>query len=105
MRGGAYTVILYETVLGKDIAPKEIARIDICGSDEEKEYFFLEEKVYEAGRLRDMLEDYMSGYEKIEIDYIALEKTFPRDMVGLSDEEQAQQLEEHSCNSEIMPIE
>lgn len=27
MRGGAYTVVLYETVLGEDIAPKEIARI------------------------------------------------------------------------------
>lgn len=36
----------------------------------------------------------MSGYEKMEIDYIALEKTFPRDMVGLSDEEREQQLEE-----------
>ncbi len=94
MRGGAYTVALYEIVFGEDITPKEIARITICGSDEEKEYFFLEENVYEAGRLRDMLEDYMSGYEKVEIDYIALEKTFPRDMVGLSDEERAQQLEE-----------
>ncbi|MCM1232914.1 MAG: hypothetical protein NC489_22540 [Ruminococcus flavefaciens] len=94
MRGGQYTIVLYETVFGESVTPKELARITISGTEEKKEYSFLGENVNEAGRLRDMLEDYMYGYEKVILDYVVLEKTFSRDIVGLSEEEQAQELEE-----------
>ena len=94
MRGGRYTIVLYETVFGEAVTPKEIARITICGEEEEKQYFFLGKNVYEAGRLRDLLADYMYGYKKVDLDYIVLEKAFSRDIIGLSEEEQAQNLEE-----------
>ena len=99
MRGGADTVILYETVLGNDAAPedaepKEIAKIAICGTDEEKSLYFLGERVYEAGRLKDMLADYMCGYTKVEMDYNVLQKSFPRKIMGLSEEGQTQYLQE-----------
>lgn len=87
IHGGIDTVILYETALGKDKAPKELARIEYCGPDQRKEMYFQGERVYEAGRLRDLLADYMDGYAQAEISYCVAEKALARDILGWSEEE------------------
>ena len=87
IHGGMDTVILYETALGTDKAPKELARIEYCGPDQRKEMYFQGKRVYEAGRLRDLLADYMDGYAEAEIHYCVAEKAFARDIVGRSEEE------------------
>lgn len=87
IHGGIDTVILYETALGADKAPKELARIEYCGPDQRKELFFQGERIYEAGRMRDLLADYMDGYAKAEISYHVAEKSFARNIMGLSEEE------------------
>lgn len=87
IHGGIDTVILYETALGTGKEPKELARIEYCGPDQRKEMYFQGERVYEAGRLRDLLADYMDGYAKAEISYRVAEKTFARDIVGWSEAE------------------
>lgn len=86
IHGGINTYILYETLL-PDGEPREIARIEYCGPEESRELYFLGEKVYEAGRLRDVIDSYMAGYTKVEIPYKTVEKTFARDIVGCSKEE------------------
>lgn len=62
--------------------------------EEKEEVYFLGEKVYEAGKLKDLLADYMEGYEKVKIDYKMADKEFQRDIVMLSDEEKMQELTE-----------
>lgn len=91
IHGGIDTVILYETMLGMDKAPEELARIEYCGPEQRKELFFQGEKVHEAGRLRDLLAAYMEEYTSVEIHYMPVEKSFARDVVGLSQEEKAQE--------------
>lgn len=87
VHGGIDTVILYETVPETDQAPEELVRIEYCGPEQQKELFFQGEKVYEAGRLRDLLAAYMDGYTSEGIHYMSVEKSFARDVVGLSQEE------------------
>lgn len=94
IHGGIYTVVLYETLLEQDSIPMEIARIEYCGPEERTELFFLGEKVYEAGRLRDMIAFYMEGYAQVEIEYRTVEKTFARDIVGKSEEERTKENQE-----------
>lgn len=94
IHGGIYTVVLYETVLEEDAVPEEIVRITYCAPEEKEEVYFLGEKVYEAGKLKDLLADYMEGYEKVKIDYKMADKEFQRDIVMLSDEEKMQELME-----------
>lgn len=92
--GGIYTVTLYETVFGHGEEPKEIARIDYCGPEELEELYFLGEKVYERGKLRDLIALYMDGYTEVAVNYKTAEKTFARDIVAVSDEEKKQELDE-----------
>lgn len=87
VHGGIDTVILYETVPESDQVPEELVRIEYCGPEQRKELFFQGEKVYEAGRLRDLLAAYMEGYTPVEIHYMPVKKSFARDIVGLSQEE------------------
>lgn len=92
--GGIYTVILYETVFEHGGEPKEIARIEYCGPEELEELYFLGEKVYEKGKLRDMIALYMDGYTEVAVNYKTAEKTFARDVVAINDEEKKQELDE-----------
>lgn len=94
IHGGYYTVILYETVLKEDTLPKEIARIEYLAPEEREELYFLGEKVYETGRLRDMIASYMDGYREVELAYRMAEKTFARDVVGLEEAERNNELQE-----------
>lgn len=104
IHGGIYTVVLYETLLEQDSIPMEIARIEYCGPEERTELFFLGEKVYEAGRLRDMIAFYMEGYAQVEIEYRTVEKTFARDIVGKSEEERTKENQE-LCESILKLVE
>lgn len=90
IHGGINTYILYETLLPEG-EPREIARIAYCGPEESRELYFLGEKVYEAGRLKDLVDSYMAGYTKPEMPYRTVEKTFPRGIVGYSEEEREQE--------------
>lgn len=90
IHGGINTYILYETLLPEG-EPREIARIEYSGPEESRKLYFSGEKVYEAGRLRDMIDSYMAGYTKVEIPYKTVEKTFERDIVGYSEEEREQE--------------
>lgn len=90
IHGGIETYILYETLLPEG-EPREIARIEYCGPEESRELYFLGEKVYEAGRLRDMIDSYMAGYTKVEMPYRTVQKTFPRGIVGYSEKEREQE--------------
>ncbi len=92
IHGGIYEIILYETVLNEE--PKEIARINYCAPEEREELYFLGNKVYETGKLKDMLTSYMEGYTRIAVDYKTIEKTFARDIVAISEQEREQQLDE-----------
>ena len=56
--------------------------------------YFYGEKVYEAGKLRDKLADYMSGYTAVEKPRTIIEKFFERDIVGFDEGEKKVQLEE-----------
>lgn len=94
IHGGYYTVVLYETILEEDAAPKEIARIEYLAPEEREELYFLGEKVYETGRLRDMIASYMDGYREVELDYKMAEKTFARDVIGLDEAERNDELQE-----------
>ncbi len=92
IHGGIYEIILYETVFNEE--PKEIVRINYCAPEEREELYFLGNKVYETGKLKDMLTSYMEGYTRIAIDYKTIEKTFARDIVAISEQEREQQLDE-----------
>lgn len=94
IHGGIDTVVLYETTLESDRTPKELARIEYCGPEQRKELFFQGEKVYEAGRLRDLLAVYMDGYIPMGITYKTVEKNFARDIMGLSQEEREKENQE-----------
>lgn len=94
IHGGFYTVILYETVLKEDAAPKEIARIEYLAPMEKEELYFLGQEVYETGRLRDMIASYMDGYTKVAMDCRMAEKTFARDVIGLDETERNKELQE-----------
>lgn len=94
IKGAIYTISLYETVSGKKAMPKEIARIEYSGLEEKKELNFLGERVYEAGRLRGLIDEYMDGYTKVEIAYKDVEKGFARDLVAYPAEEREQELNE-----------
>lgn len=94
IRGGIATVSLYETVLGEKAMPKEIAKIEYSALEEKEELYFLGEKVYEIGKLRRMIDEYMDGYTKVKIAYHDVEKHFARDIVAYTDEEKAQELNE-----------
>ena len=92
IHGGIYEIILYETVFGEE--PKELVRINYCAPEEREELYFEGNKVYETGKLRDMLASYMKGYTKIAIDYQTANIVLPRDVIAISDQERAQQLDE-----------
>ncbi|MGN0280454.1 MAG: hypothetical protein ACI4C4_13970 [Lachnospiraceae bacterium] len=94
IHGGYDTVVLYETVLDENVAPKEVCRIEYYAPEEREELYFLGEKVYETGRLRDMIASYMDGYREVEIDYRMAEKTFARDVIGLDEAERNDELQE-----------
>ncbi len=94
IHGGIYTVILYETALDHGGEPKEIARINYYAPEEKEELYFLGEKVYETGNLRELIASYMNGYTEVTVDYKTAEKTFARDVVAVSDDEKKQELDE-----------
>lgn len=92
-KGGIYTLHLYETILEKNAVPKELVRIEEVWPEERREIYFLGERVYELGALREFLAAYMDGYTKQEIRYKTAEKVFPRDIVFWGNEEKRQELE------------
>lgn len=94
IKGGVYTVFLYETVPGEKAMPKEIVRIEYCAPAEEEELYFLGEKVYETQELRNLISEYMEGYTKVGIAYKDVEKDFARVIVAYTDEEKEQELNE-----------
>lgn len=93
IHGGIYTLYLYETVLEGDAGIKELVKIVENWPEKKREIYFLGEKIYELGALREQLSAYMDGYTEMEIEYKTAGETFPRDILGWSDEEKKRELE------------
>ncbi len=93
-RGDIGTVTLYETILGKQAAPVKLAEISYDLPEDNVEMHFREEKVHDAGELKDRLEAYMEGYTEVEIKYETAEKSFARDIVAQDDAYKAEELQE-----------
>ena len=92
-KGGIYTLSLYETVLEQGTEPKELVRIEENWQEEQRKMYFLDERVYELGALRELLATYMDGYTKWEICYQTAVEMFPRDIVAWSTAQKRQALE------------
>lgn len=92
--GDMGSVSLYETILGEKTMPRELVRIEYCCPDEITEMYFCGEKVYEAGKLRDKIADYMTGYTEVEMPRTVVEKSFVRDIVGFDEADLKAELEE-----------
>ena len=92
--GDIGSVSLYETILGEKTMPRELVRIEYCCPDEITEMYFCGEKVYEAGKLRDKLADYMTGYTEVEMPRTIIEKSFARDIMGFDEADIKAELEE-----------
>lgn len=93
-RGNIGTVTLYETILDKQTAPVKLAEISYVLPEETVEMYFRGERIYEAGELKDQLDEYMEGYTELEIKYETATKSFSRDIVSQSDEYKAKELVE-----------
>ncbi len=79
--GGVEQIYLYETVLEDDFRQEEPARITYYSETDQWEINFKGDEVASAEALHDMISQYMDGYEKQEICYRYLEKSFPRDIL------------------------
>ncbi len=92
--GGVEQISLYETVLEDDFRQAELARITYYSETDQWEIYFKGDEVASAEALHDRISQYMDGYEKQEICYRHLEKSFPRDIFMLSADEKKRELEE-----------
>ena len=88
--GGLETLKLYATTMTED--PVEVVRIDYAYPYQVDyiEMSFMGTAVNEPETLRGMLEEYMEGFQKVEIEYKKLEAYFPRDIVGMEEDEKRQ---------------
>ena len=87
---------LYVTTLERDAGPEKLAEIhfDKNESFEGMEIYFREEKVDAPEKLHELLEQYMAGYTKVEMEYRTSEVSFQRDIVGWNENEKRQCLED-----------
>lgn len=92
--GGMEQIFLYEAVPGDDFRQTELARITYYSETDQWEIYFKGDEIASAEDLHNMISQHMEGYEKQEICYRHLEKSFPRDIFGMSDDEQKRELEE-----------
>lgn len=92
-RGGMGNLVLYTTSLSNACEPQRLVEFSYSCPDEERAIYFLGDKVYELGRLRDLLAEYMAGYTKLELEFKTSEVSFPRDMVDMDENEKRQWLE------------
>ena len=93
--GGMDQIFLYETVPENNFRQEELANIIYEYNDTEQwEIYFQGERLASTKDLNDMISRHMEGYEKQEICYTHLEKTFPRDIFGMSIDQQKRELEE-----------
>lgn len=93
--GGMNQIFLYEAVPGDDFKQTELASITYYYSDTDRwEISFQGEELSSAEDLHDMISQHMKGYKKKEICYTHLAKTFPRDIFGMSADEQKRELKE-----------
>lgn len=92
------SVTLYSMEMDEESKPMELMKIlYYCSSaypSEEWELYFQGERVYEQGRLRDLLAEYMDGYTAVEIEYRTLDVFFPREVVALEEDQKMPYLEE-----------
>lgn len=93
-RGGFGYLALYATTLYDDSKPLRVMEFNFNCSGEEREIYFLGDRVYELGRLRDLLAEYMGGYTKMEMELGTSEVIFPREIVAMDETEKRQWLEE-----------
>ena len=101
--GGMDRIFLYETVPENNFKQEELANIIYEYNDTEQwEIYFQGERLASTKDLNDMISRHMEGYEKQEICYTHLEKTFPRDIFGMSIDQQKRELEELSYCSPRM---
>ncbi len=91
---GMEQIFLYEAVSGEDFRQSELARITHYSVTDQWEVYFMGDEMASAEELHDMISKHMEGYEKREICYSHIEKSFPRDILGVSEDEQKRQLEE-----------
>ena len=92
--GGMQQIFLYESVSGDNFRQAELARITYYCETDLWEFYFQGDEVASSEELHDMISKHMEGYEKREICYSHIEKSFPRDIPGMSADEQKRQLEE-----------
>ena len=93
--GGMDQIFLYETVPENNFRQEELANIIYEYNDTEQwEIYFQGERLASTKDLNDMISRHMEGYEKQEICYTHLEKTFPRDIFGMNADQQKRELEE-----------
>ena len=91
---GMQQIFLYESVSGDNFRQAELARITYYCETDLWEFYFQGDEVASSEELHDMISQHMEGYEKQEICYRHLEKTFPRDIFAMSEDEQKRELEE-----------
>jgi len=94
IHGSIGTVSLFETVLEEYAVPKKLLEISYSCPEEMKEMYFLGERIFENGELRDRLNDYMDGYIEVEIEYRVAEKSFSRDIVSMDEDIKKKELAE-----------
>lgn len=87
---------LYVTTLERDAQPVKLAEIHFNENEsfEGMEIYFQEEKVDAPEKLHELLEQYMAGYTKVEMEYKTLEVSFQRDIVAFNENEKRQCLED-----------
>ena len=87
---------LYVTTLEEDAQPMKLAEIQFYENEtfEGIEIYFQEEKVNEPEKLHELLEQYMAGYTKVEVEYKTSEVSFQRDIVGWNENARRQCLED-----------
>lgn len=93
-RGGYGNLVLYATTLCDDSGPLRVMEFNFNCPGEEREIYFLGDRVYELGRLRDLLAEYMDGYTKMEMELKTSEVIFPREIIAMDETEKRQWLEE-----------
>lgn len=93
--GGFGELLLYVTTLEEDAPPVKLVEIKFIEneSSEEMEIYFQEEKVLEPEELHELLEQYMAGYKKVEMEY-KISDSFQRDIVAFNENEKRQCLED-----------
>lgn len=87
-------IALYATSLADGEMPVKVAEINYVGPDQTREMYFMGERVYEIGKLQNMIALYMEDYEEVEINKIPIQKNFSRDIVGIDESNQRGELQE-----------